>query len=131
MTPPARSDLVQRLCAAVAILFGIVTLIQGGRVLGGADPGYVVFRPLLLFNVAMGAVYIAAGIVIWRALASGRKFAGAIFLLNLLVLAGIALLWQGGGAVATQSLGAMSFRTILWLALFLVLGWRLRRGAAG
>lgn len=33
--------------AFIAILFGIATIFAGGRVLLGADPGYVVFRPLL------------------------------------------------------------------------------------
>lgn len=45
---------LRRVLALIALVFGLVTLVAGGRVLAGADPGYVVFRPLLLYNVAMG-----------------------------------------------------------------------------
>ena len=39
----ARSNLTQRIAALVAVLFGLATLLAGGRVLMGySDPGYVV-----------------------------------------------------------------------------------------
>lgn len=107
--------------AAIAVIFGVVTLFAGSRVLLGADPGYVVFRPLLLFNTAMGFAYIAVGVLAWRR--SGLAAAGAalIALLNLAVLVGIALLYANDGAVATASLRAMAFRTVVWVVLFLML----------
>jgi hypothetical protein len=109
------------LLAFVAAAFGVVTIVAGGRVLAGADPGYVVFRPLLVFNTAMGAVYLAAGIVIWGSPPKGRLAAAAICLLNLLVLTGISGLYATGGAVAIESVRAMTFRTGVWLVLFLAL----------
>lgn len=121
MDATRKHRLVRRLCTGIAVAFGILTLFAGGRVLLGADPGYTVFRPLLVFNTAMGAAYIAAGIAIWRDPTWGRNCAGAIFLLNLLALAAIAAVHFGGGAVAVQSLGAMGFRTVVWLLLFFVL----------
>lgn len=130
MDAGAKHRFVRRLCAGIAAAFGAVTLFAGGRVLLGADPGYTVFRPLLVFNTAMGAAYAAAGAVIWRDLAWGRNCAGAIFLLNLLALAAIAAVRSGGGAVAAQSLGAMSLRTVVWLLLFLVLARLARKGSA-
>ena len=111
--------IVRMLAAAVAVLFGVATLLAGGRVLLGADPGYEVFRPLLVFNTAMGAAYVAAGVTIWRSVSAGRYAAGAIFLLNLLVLAGIIIVYRSGGEVAVESLRAMTFRTVVWLVLFL------------
>lgn len=130
MDAGAKHRFVRRLCAGIAVAFGAVTLFAGGRVLLGADPGYAVFRPLLFFNTAMGAAYAAAGAAIWRSLAWGRNCAGAIFLLNLLALAGLVAVHFGGGAVAVQSLGAMSFRTVVWLLLFLVLARLARKGSA-
>ena len=50
----------------VAALFGIATIFAGTRVLLGSDPGYIVFRPLLIYNTAMGIVYVAAAIIAWR-----------------------------------------------------------------
>lgn len=128
MRPRGRRHPLAAVAAVVAVLFGLATVFAGGKVLLGADPGYVVFRPLLLYNTAMGTAYIAAGILIWRALSRGRVAAGTIFLLNLLVLVGIAVVYWSGGAVAVDSLRAMSFRTGVWLALFLATSWLVRTG---
>lgn len=115
---PARPGRARILMAAVGIGFGLMTLFAGARVLGGADPGYVVFRPLLLFNTAMGVAYVAAGIAMLRNVVHGKRAAGAIFALNLVALATIAALFASGSAVAGASLGAMTLRTVVWFALF-------------
>ena len=120
----SRTVFVMRLLAAViAGLFGVATLFAGGSVLLGSDPGYVVFRPLLIYNTIMGVAYLAAGITLWRSFILGKYAAGVIFLLNILVLLGIILVYRSGGAVAVDSLGAMTFRTVVWLVLFLVVSW--------
>ena len=113
----------QRMLALVGILFGIATLVAGTRVLAGADPGYLVFRPLLIFNTAMGLAYLAAGVIAWRSADKGKMASGAIFVLNLLVLGAIGYLYRTGSAVAAESVGAMALRTSVWLGLFLGLAW--------
>lgn len=122
--------LIQSILALVAILFGLMTIFAGGRVLLGANPGYIVFRPLLIYNTFMGFAYIAAGVTAWRSLVRGRKAAAAIFVLNLLVLAAIGALYATGGAVAIDSVRAMTLRTVVWLALFVGLAWLGRRSTA-
>lgn len=117
------SRLLQNILALVAILFGLVTVFAGARVLLGADPGYVVFGPLLIYNTIMGFSYIAAGVMAWRSLVRGRQAAAAIFVLNLLVLAAIGTLYATGGAVAVESVRAMTLRSVVWLALFIGLAW--------
>lgn len=119
--------LTQRSVAIVAVLFGLATVFAGGRVLLGADPGYVVFRPLLIFNAGMGLAYIVAGILTRRNLSHGRRAAAAIFGLNLVVLAVIVVLYRSGKAIAGDSLRAMTFRTAVWLILLLALVWASRR----
>ena len=116
-----RPLIAQRALALLAAAFGVVTLVAGTRVLAGADPGYVVFRPLLWFNTVMGVAYLAAAFAIWRGTALGRRAALAIFALNLVVLAAVTVLHVSGAAVAATSLGAMSLRTGFWLALWLAL----------
>jgi hypothetical protein len=120
---PHRARIVQILAAAVAVLFGVATLFAGGRVLLGSDPGYEVFRPLLVYNTAMGVAYLAAGITVWRNVNAGRYAAGAIFLLNLLALVGILMVYRSGGTVAVDSLRAMTLRTVVWLVLFVAVSW--------
>ncbi len=108
-----------KVLAGIAVLFGVVTIFAGTRVLRGADPGYIVFRPLLLYNTIMGFVYAGVGVAMWRRLDHGRKGAATIFLLNLLVLGAIGIVYLSGGAVAVESLRAMTLRTGVWLLLFL------------
>ncbi len=123
MMTPQTVRIMQILVAGVAALFGVITLFAGGRVLLGADPGYEVFRPLLVYNTAMGLAYLAAGVAVWRSVRAGRSAAGAIFALNLFVLVSILLVYRGGGAVAVESLRAMTLRTVVWLVLFLAVWW--------
>ncbi len=122
---PARPDVRpgQRILAFVAAAFGLATIAAGGRVLAGADPGYVVFRPLVVFNTAMGVAYLAAGIITLRNLERGTLAAATISLLNLLVLAGIGYLYVVGSGVALDSIRAMTFRAGVWLLRFLGLAW--------
>ena len=118
--------LLRRLMAAIAIAFGLLTIFAGGRVLfGGVDPGYVVFRPLLAFNTAMGVVYAIAGVALWRDRHRSVRAAGMIVALNLAALGTIVVLYSSGGGVAVDSLRAMTFRSAVWLAL-LVGAWLTR-----
>ena len=119
--------MIQRIAAVVACVFGLATIMAGTRVLTGSDPGYLVFRPLLIYNTLMGVVYIAAGVAIWLSVRWGRSAAAAVFALNLLVLVGIIALYRSGDAVAVDSVRAMTFRTVVWLALFVSLAWVSRR----
>lgn len=120
-------ELIQALLSLVAVLFGIATIVAGSRVHLGADPGYHVFHPLLIYNTVMGVVYIAAGLVAWFSVRQGGKVAAAIFALNLVVLAVIAWLYVSGEPVAIESVRAMILRTGLWLVLAIGLVWLDRR----
>ena len=115
--------ILQRIMAAVAVVFGIVTIIAGSRVLTGTDPGYTVFQPLLVYNTLMGVVYIVGGLMIWRNLRRGKYVAASIFTLNLIVLGGIAYLYFVSDGVAVDSLRAMTLRTVVWLVLLLGSMW--------
>lgn len=114
---------LHRLLASIAILFGAATVVAGGRVLLGADPGYPVYRPLLLFNTLMGLAYVVVGALAWRDVARGMYGAAMVFALNALVLGVVAYLHWTQGLVASQSVRAMTLRTVVWLLLFLGFAW--------
>lgn len=118
---------VQRLTAIIAVLFGIATIVVGGRVLLGSDPGYPVYRPLLAYNTLMGVAYVAAGILVWINVGRGMYAAATIFALNGLVLGVIGYLYAENAGVAVESLRAMTLRTVVWLVLFLGLAWLSRQ----
>lgn len=119
---------IQRVLAVLAFAFGTATVVAGSRVLLGSDPGYAVYLPLLLFNTGMGVAYLGAAVLIWADLRRGMYAAGAILVLNALVLGGIAWMRSAGADIAAQSLGAMSLRTAVWLLLWAALAWLGRRG---
>ncbi|MBP6771708.1 MAG: hypothetical protein KA154_01850 [Gemmatimonadaceae bacterium] len=119
-TPPARA---RQFVAVVAILFGLASVGAGGSVLAGRDPGYLVYRPLVVFNTLMGVLYIGAGVLAWRRAHTDRMAAAGIAGVNLLVLAYIVFLYRSGGAAAIDSVRAMGLRTGVWLLVLLVLVW--------
>ena len=108
-----------RFLSLIGIVFGIVTIISGGSVLSGASPGYVVFLPLVVFNTLMGFAYILTGIVAWRNPVRSKTMAGIIFLFNLGALVTISYLYWMGSDIADQSLGAILFRSIVWLIIYI------------
>ena len=101
-------------------------MIVGVRVLLGSNPGYIVYLPLLRFNTAMGLAYVAVGVIAWRNLKFGVYGAAGICVLNLFALGSIIYLYTPNGSIARESLQAMTFRTVVWLVLFLVLAWAIR-----
>jgi len=121
--------LTHGLLAVVAGAFGLVTILAGAKVMAGSDPGYIVYRPLLIYNTAMGAAYLATAFMAWQHPGRGKMWAAAIFTLNLLVLGGVGYLYSVGGAVAIHSLRAMALRTVVWLLLFLGWAWTSRTDA--
>jgi hypothetical protein len=124
---PRSVRIIQGVFALIAALFGLATIITGVRVLAGSDPGYIVFRPLLIYNTAMGMAYVAAGVIALRSFDRGQYAAATIFVLNFLVLGVIGYLYATGGSVAIDSLRAMILRTVVWLMLFLGLAWMSHR----
>lgn len=124
---PRSVRIIQGVFALIAALFGLATIIAGVRVLAGSDPGYIVFRPLLIYNTTMGMAYVAAGVIAWRSFDRGKCAAATIFILNFLVLGAIVYLYATGSPVAIDSIRAMILRTVVWLMLFLGLAWMSHR----
>lgn len=120
-------SILQKILALAALLFGLTTIAAGVRVLTGTGPGYLVFRPLLIYNTLMGLVYVAGGVIAWCNIKRAASVAAVIFLLNLIVLGAIGYLYLVSNAVALESLRAMTFRTLVWLVLFFGFAWLSRR----
>jgi uncharacterized membrane protein (DUF2068 family) len=116
-----------RLAALLALVIGLLTIVEGGMVLLGIEAKpYPVLPWLLRYNVVMGVVSLAAGHGLWReqkwaAMLSRIVLAchGAVFL----SLIGMHLLAM---TVAVNSIGAMLFRTGIWSGI----NFMIRRKAA-
>jgi len=113
---PAR-PLALTAAAIVAIVFGLLTVASGGRALfGGVDMGAVV--PFVLwFNFGAGFAYVLAGIGLWRNAGWAPMLSLAIASATVAVFA--AFLWHvaTGGAWEPRTMGAMTLRSITWLAI--------------
>lgn len=126
MTPEG-SGRALKIAAGVAVVFGALTVVSGGRALfGGADMGAVV--PFVLwFNFLAGFAYVAAGIGLWRAATWARGVSVAIFGATFLVLIAFGIHALSGGAHEPRTVGAMILRTTVWAAIAAAAWRRLRR----
>ncbi len=103
--------------ALVAVVFGIMTVVSGGRALfGGVDMGAVV--PFVLrFNFAAGFAYMLAGVGLWRGAFWAPALSAGIALATAAVFA--AFLWHvwHGGAYEARTMGAMPLRLVVWIVI--------------
>ena len=109
------------LAAVVAVAFGIVTIIVGGKTLFGgpaerAAAGNIV--PFVLwFNFMAGFAYVVAGcgVFLWRRWAAQLSAAIAIGTLAVFVALGIHIFL--GGAFEARTIGAMTVRSLVWIVI--------------
>jgi hypothetical protein len=117
--------------AAVAMAFGALTLLSGGRVLfGGQEAGAAagnVVPFVLWFNFVSGFAFIASGVGIALRKDWGRRLAVAlaIAIVSVFVLFGWHVLQ--GGPYEMRTLGAMVLRAAVWIGIALYLR-RLAKG---
>lgn len=114
------------MAAAVAVLFGLMTVREGGAVLFVDGPArtaagdYVSF--VLWFNFLAGFAYAASGVGLWFQQNWAARLAIGIAAATLLVFAAFAWHFTSGGAYETRTVGAMTFRSAVWVAIA-VIGW--------
>ena len=107
-----------------AIVFGVVTVLTGGRALFGslesrADFGNAV--PFVLrFNFLAGFVYIAAGagLLLRRRWAVYTSLFVAVS--TILVFAAFGVHVIGGGTFERRTIGAMTIRSLFWIVVTIV-----------
>ena len=107
--------------AAIALVFGLVTIISGGQVIFGSDQSRAAagdYLPAIVwFNFIAGFAYVgtAAG------LASGQAWAGRLALViavaTALAFLVFGLLVMTGAPFEGRTVGAMTIRTLLWAGI--------------
>ena len=104
-----------------AILFGLLTIKEGGAVLfidGAARKAAGNYVPFVLwFNFSAGFFYIAAGIGLWRMRRWSARLAALIAALTLLVFTVFGVHAFRGGAYELRTVMAMPLRSLVWLAI--------------
>ncbi len=106
--------------AAFAILFGLMTIKEGGSVLflDSARLAAGNFVPFVLwFNFIAGFFYVTAGVGIWSRRSWAAPLAAAIAALTVLVFLAFGLHIFSGGLYETRTVAAMTLRSCVWLGL--------------
>jgi hypothetical protein len=107
-----------RLAALLALVIGLLTIGEGGMVLLGIETKpYPVLPWLLRYNVAMGFVSLAAGHGLWREQKWAATLSRIILACHGLVFLSLIGIYLLGKTVAVISIGAMLFRTAIWIGI--------------
>lgn len=107
--------------SVVAVLFGLMTIKEGGSVLLGneaavtAAGNYVPF--VLWFNFMSGFAYIAAGVGLWLQQRWAVWLALAIAVAILLTFAAFGMHINSGGAYEQRTVVAMAMRSVVWVVI--------------
>lgn len=107
--------------ALIALAFGALTVVSGGRVLFGSEAAraaagaYVPF--VLWFNFVAGFAYILAGAGLWRWRRWAAWLALGIAGATALVFAAFGVHIALGGAFEPRTVAAMTLRTAFWVAI--------------
>jgi len=116
-----KSTLSIRIAAVIAILFGLLTILSGGQALFGgptvkaAAGDAVAF--VLWFNFGAGFAYVVAGAGLLLATRWSVWLAAFIAVSTLLVFAAFGVHVWTGGAYEMRTVGAMTLRTLVWVAI--------------
>ena len=106
-----------RIAAVIALAFGLLTILSGGRALfGGADMGAVVGF-VLIFNFVAGFAYVLAGIGLWRGARWAPGLSVAILIATLVVFAAFGWHVISGRPYEARTMGATTLRTVVWAAI--------------
>ena len=111
-----------RVAALLAVIPGLLTIIEGGSVLLGlSTKEYTVLPWLVWYNVVLGFAAVVVGIGLWREREKSIRPATTILSLHGLVLMILVILFAFREPVSIASITAMLFRTGLWAAIILLL----------
>jgi hypothetical protein len=109
------------IAAGVAVVFGILTIVSGGTALFGGDEAQAAVGDavpfVLWFNFLSGFVYVLAGVGI----AMGRRWAVTLSIGLAIAIAVVFGLFglhvYQGAAFEMRTVGAMTLRLLVWLAI--------------
>lgn len=122
---PKRSHAIGAM-AFIAVLFGLLTIVSGGRTLFNAEAqqlagDYVPF--VLWFNFLAGFVYVIAGVGLWTLQRWSMWLSFALAATTLIILALFGLRIWSGGSYEMRTVAAMILRAVVWLVISVVAYW--------
>ena len=113
---------ITKLPSVLAFLVGIMSIFAGGMVMRGWRPGYNVLSWLPVYNFAVGLLTLIPAYLLWVNSRYALTASIVTFALHTIVLVLLLVIFRG--QVATQSIGAMSFRVVVWIAILALMWFR-------
>ncbi|MBK7379090.1 MAG: hypothetical protein IPJ03_08795 [Ignavibacteriales bacterium] len=115
---------IRIISAIIAILFSLLTIVEGSKVLLGiTNQDYTVFTPLLIYNVIMGIVGLSVGGAIWFNHKKVFTSTKIVLIMHSIVLVIVITLYLLSNVVAMHSVQAMIIRVIVWVVIS-ILVWK-------
>ena len=114
--------LMTKLPSIFAFLVGIMSIFAGGMVLRGWRPGYNVLSWLPVYNFAVGLLTLIPAYLLWVNSRYSLTASIVIFSIHAIVLVLLFTIFRN--TAAFQSIGAMSFRVVVWIAILALLWFR-------
>ena len=111
--------LLYRIASALAFLVGAMSIIAGGMVLRGWQPGWSVINWLPVYNFVMGLLTLIPAYLLWNNHRFALPISITIFSVHAIVLLLLFTVYRNTSAF--QSVGAMSFRVVTWIAILALL----------
>jgi hypothetical protein len=107
--------------SVIALVFGLMTIKEGGSVLfgaGGARSAAGNYIPFVVwFNFLAGFAYVVAGVGLWLQQRWATGLAIAIVALTALASAALGFLILAGTAFEQRTVFAMGLRTVVWVVI--------------
>lgn len=117
-----------RIAGVVAVMFGLLTIVSGGRALFGDEAARAAVGAavpfVLWFNFCAGFAYIAAGVGLIMRSRWAAWLSTLIAAATVVVFLAFGVHVLSGGAYEMRTVGAMSLRSIVWVAIA-ILAWRM------
>ena len=120
--------------AGIAVVFGVLTVVSGGRALfGGAEAAAAVGNAVpfvLWFNFLAGFAYVLTGLGLWRQRRWAVRAAAVLAAATAVVALAFGVQVMGGVAFEARTVGALALRLVFWLVVALVSASALRSQGA-
>src|SRR5574338_1078896 len=104
-----------KIASVLVLVIGVMSILAGGKVMRGWNPGYSVLAWLPIYNFSMGIVTLVLAVLIW--FDSRYAMAASLVTFGIHALVLVLLLTVFRDAVPRQSIAAMLFRLVTWLVV--------------
>jgi hypothetical protein len=120
------SAILTKLPSLLAFLVGIMSIGAGGMVMRGWRPGYSILSWLPVYNFVMGVLTLIPAVLLWI----NHRYAliASIMIIGVHAIVLALILTAFRNTVASQSIGAMAFRLVTWIAILTLIWFQRGRG---